>query len=138
MHGESYVTYCGKGEYVIDTSKFPELDDKSEEEVVKWLYDNQESVAINSAYEDDDPDKHVYNDYDKAYEVVPLDDPNADSATLYDYTRDSSVVWDKIKHEEDYFRFMYDIDKRKMSSEELLAEMNKKEEERIKNGNYNI
>jgi hypothetical protein len=33
---------------------------------------------------------------------------------------------------------MYDIDKRKMSSEELLAEMNKKEEERIKNGNYNI
>lgn len=25
MHGESYVTYCGKGEYVIDTDKFPEL-----------------------------------------------------------------------------------------------------------------
>ena len=118
MHGESYVTYCGKGEYVIDTSKFPELDGKSEEEVVKWLYDNQERVAINSDYEDDDPDKHLYNDYDKAYEVVPLDDSDSDSATLYDYTRDSSVVWDKIKHEEDYFRFMHNIDKRKIRSEE--------------------
>jgi hypothetical protein len=138
MHGESYVTYCGKGEYVIDTSKFPELDGKSEEEVVKWLYENQESVAVNTEYTDDDPNKHVYNNYDVTYEIVPLEKGDAETATLYDYTSDSSVIWDKIKNEEDYFRFMYDIDKRKMSSEELLDEIKKNEEERIKNGLYNI
>jgi len=138
MHGESYVTYCGKGEYVIDTSKFPELDGKNEQEVVNWLYENQEIVGVNSDYIDDDPNKHVYNDYDKAYEIVPLAEDDEESPSLYDYTRDSSVVWDKIKGEEDYFRFMYDIDKRKMSSEEIIKEIEKKNAERIINGEYNI
>jgi hypothetical protein len=138
MHGESYVTYCGKGEYVIDTSKFPELDGKSEQEVVQWLYENQESVGVNSDYIDDDPNKHSYNDYDKAYEIVPLEEDDDESPSLYDYTSDSSVVWDKIKNEEDYFRLLYDIDKRKMSSEEIIKEIEQKNAERIKNGEYNI
>ena len=138
MHGESYVTFCGKGEYVIDTSKFPELDGKSEDEVVEWLYNNQESVAVNPDYIDDDPNKHSVNDYDKALEIVPLAEGDDETPRLYDYTSDSSVIWDKIKNEEDYFRALYDIDERKKSSEEILAQFKKEEEERNKNGQYNI
>ena len=137
MHGQSYVTYCGMGEYVIDTSKFPELDGKTEDEVVKWLYDNQESVAVNTDYVDDDPNKHSVNQFDVAYEIVPLTE-HGENGTLQDYTSDASTMWDKIKNEEDYFRPLYDIDERKKSSEEILAQFKKEEEERNKNGQYNI
>ena len=137
MHGQSYVTYCGMGEYVIDTSKFPELDGKNADEVVKWLYEHQEEVGVNVDYVDDDPNKHSVNQFDVAYEIVPLTEDN-ENATLLDYTSDASTMWDKIKNEEDYFRPLYDIDEQKKSSEEILEQFRKEEQERIKNGEYNI
>ena len=124
MHGQSYVTYCGMGEYVIDTSKFPELDGKNEDEVVQWLYEHQEDVGVNADYVDDDPNKHSVNQFDIAYEIVPLTEDN-ENGTLHDYTSDASVIWDKIKNEEDYFNSLYDIDERKQSSEEMLARLRK-------------
>lgn len=99
MHGESYVTYCGKGEYVIDTDNFPQLKEMDEEQVIKWLYDHQEDVGINNEYED----VAAKREESTAYEVVPLNSENDEQPTLYDYTSDASIRWDKIKGEEEYF-----------------------------------
>lgn len=134
MHGESYVTYCGKGEYVIDTDKFPQLRGMDEEQVVKWLYDHQEEVGINDEYEDVDAEREGAT----AYEVVPIDPENEEQPTLYAYTSDAGVEWDKIKGEEDYFRLRYNMEKRDEPFEVMMARMDKEYKEKIKNGFYEI
>jgi hypothetical protein len=134
MHGESFITYCGKGEYVIDTDNFPELKGMNEDQVIKWLYEHQEDVAINSEYEDVDAEREGVT----AYEVVPLDPENEEMATLYDYTSDSSVEWDKIKNEEDYFRVRYNMATRDEPVDQMIARLDKEYQEKISNGLYEI
>lgn len=134
MHGESYVTYCGKGEYVIDTDNFPQLKGMDEEQVIKWLYDHQEEVGINNEYEDVDAEREGST----AYEVVPLDPENEEQPTLYAYTSDSSVEWDKIKNEEEYFRLRYNMNKKDEPFEVMMARVEEEYKEKIKNGLYEI
>lgn len=134
MHGESYMTYCGKGEYVIDTDNFPQLQGMSEEQVVKWLYDHQEDVGINFDYDDPNAEKERA----RAYEVVPLDPEDEEQPTLYGCTSDSSVEWDKIKNEESYFRLRYNMDKKDEPFEEMMARMDREYQEKIGNGLYEI
>lgn len=134
MHGESFVTYCGKGEYVIDTDKFPQLKGMSEEQVVQWLYNHQENVGVDSDYEDIDAEREGT----VAYEIVPLDKNDEEQPTLYDYTSDASVDWDKIKGEEEYFRLRYNMDKKDEPFEKMMARMDKEYQEKISNGLYEI
>lgn len=134
MHGESFMTYCGKGEYVIDTDNFPQLEGMDEEQVVQWLYDHQEDVGIN--YDYDDPD--AKREGARAYEVVPLDLEDEDPPTLYGCTSDASVEWDKIKGEEEYFRLRYNMETRNEPFEATMARIDKEHQEKINNGLYEI
>jgi len=134
MHGESYITYCGKGEYVIDTDKFPELQGMDEEQVIQWLYDHQEEVGVNPDYEDSDAKREGCT----AYEIIPLDPQDSEQARLYDYTSDASVEWDKIKGEEQYFRLRYNMATRDEPVDQMIARLDKEYQEKIKNGFYEI
>jgi hypothetical protein len=99
MYGESYVTYCGYEDYVMDLDKFPELKEKSREEIAKWVYDNAGELSVNYSYEDKKPREGQGN----AYEIVPYDE---NSSLLLDGLGSDGCNWDKIKHEEHYMLFI--------------------------------
>lgn len=99
MYGESFVTYCGYEDYIVDLDKFPELQGKSEEEITKWLYDNSEKLSVDFTYEDNNP----RGEMGKASEIIPYD-PEA-TVLLHDLGS-NGVTWDKIKNEEHYFVYI--------------------------------
>ena len=66
-HMEKEETVFWKGEYVIDTSQFPELKDITDDEkLMKWLWKNYKKVAVNGDYEDPDAETRGIT----AYEIV--------------------------------------------------------------------
>lgn len=95
MYGESYVTICGYEDYVIDLDKFPNLKDKSHEEIEEWVYKNKNSLGV-ADYDDPNPRNEMGN----ASEIVPLKDSEDILADTLGY---NGVTWDKIKNEERYF-----------------------------------
>jgi len=99
MYGESYVTYCGYEDYVMDLDKFPELKEKSREEIAKWVYDNSGELSVNDSYQDKNPRE----DQGNAYEIVPYDE---NLPVLLDGLGEGGCNWDKIKHEEHYMLFI--------------------------------
>ena len=52
MYGESFVTYCGFDDYVIDLENFPELQGKTGEEIAKWAYENSNKLSVDEDYDD--------------------------------------------------------------------------------------
>lgn len=134
MHGESYVTHCGKGEYIIDTDQFPELAGMNSEQVIKWLYDHQGDYGID--HDAEDPDEGSYDC--RAFHIVSLDPDNDEQGSLEGYVRDSIVEWDKIKGSEEYFRVIKHMDRKEETMEEMIARFDREHKERIANGLYEI
>lgn len=95
MYGEYYETICGYEDYVIDLDKFPNLKDKSHEEIEQWVYENKNSLGV-ADYDDPNPRNEMGN----ASEIVPLKDSEDILADTLGY---NGVTWDKIKNEERYF-----------------------------------
>lgn len=134
MHGESYMTYCGKGEYIIDTNQFPELKGMDENQVLQWLYDHRADYGIDHELEDTDREESGF----RAYHIVPLDQKNYDQGSLQGYMQDSSVEWDKIKDVREYFRLLKNMDKKEESVDDLIERINREHKEKILNGVYEI
>ena len=91
MHGESFVTYCGYGEYTLEVSDFPELEGMDGDDIADWLYDHSDEVCVDS------------EDYSK---IVPYAD---DLCTLQDAMSDATLEWDKIKGEERYINYLGEV-----------------------------
>ena len=99
MYGESYVTYCGYDDYIIDLTKFPELTGKSGEEIANWAYDNSDKLSVDYDYDDSNP----RDGQGQAFEIVPYD---AELGSLTESFGANGCNWDKIKHEEHYLRYI--------------------------------
>ena len=95
MYGESYVTICGYEDYVIDLDKFPDLKDKSHEEIEEWVYKNKNSLGVTD-YDDPNPREEMGD----ASEIIPLQPGDDILSEVLGY---NGVQWDKIKNEERYF-----------------------------------
>jgi hypothetical protein len=80
---------------VIDLDKFPDLKDKSHEEIEEWVYKNKNSLGVTD-YDDPSP----RDDMGDASEIVPLKDSEDILADTLGY---NGVKWDKIKNEKRYF-----------------------------------
>jgi hypothetical protein len=103
-HMERSVIFYGRGDYVIDTSKFPELEGMSEDDVVNWVYENQEDLGVDFSYNDTKEGRS------KANEVVPLEEDNEELGLLSECVSDSSVDWEKFGDEEHYFEARYTME----------------------------
>ena len=137
-HMEKEETVFWKGEYVIDTSQFPELKDITDDEkLMKWLWKNYKKVAVNGDYEDPDAETRGIT----AYEIVPLDKNNKEQARLYDYVTDASVVWEKNINNEDYFEVSWYMDEEEPQGEtveEMMARIHREMKEHAEAGHYEI
>lgn len=96
MYGESFVTYCGYDDYIIDLDMFPNLKDKDINEITKWLYDNSEKLCVNEDYVDNNPRSEM----GPAREIIPYNDIDI---LLIDTLGANGVKWEKIKDEDRYF-----------------------------------
>ena len=99
MYGESFVTYCGYDDYIIDLDKFSELNGKTEEEIAKWAYDNSDNLSVDYDYNDTNP----RDGQGHAFEIVPYKE---ELGSLTESFGVSGCNWDKIKHEEHYMLFI--------------------------------
>jgi hypothetical protein len=134
-HMEKEETVFWKGEYVIDTDKFPELKDiKDDAELMKWLWNNDKKVGVNGDYEDPDAERRGL----AAYEVVPLDKNNKEQARLYDYVIDSSVIWEKNIDNDAYFEVSWYMDEAQETFEEMNARIDRELKEHAESGHYEI
>lgn len=100
---ESFVTYECRGDVNLNLDIFPELKDKTNEEIQNWLNSNFDDLYIDSFNQELRKDCY-YNYTPEEWDemVVNGEDPevNVDVITLSEYWSDSGVVWDKIKSEE--------------------------------------
>lgn len=99
MYGESFVTYCGYEDYIIDLNKFPELAGKSGEEIASWAYENSNKLSADADYFDENPREKQ----GMAFEIVPYD---AELGSLTDNFGESGVNFDKIKNEKNYLLYI--------------------------------
>ena len=111
MYGESFVTYCGFDDYVIDLENFPELQGKTGEEIAKWAYENSNKLSVDEDYDDNAPRPGQGS----AYEIVPRDPELTSLTESFGY---NGMKFNKIKDEKEYMLF---IRKEKDEEDETTA-----------------
>ena len=99
MYAESFVTYCGFDDYVIDLENFPELQGKTGEEIAKWAYENSNKLSVDEDYDDNAPRPGQGS----AYEIVPRDHELTSLTESFGY---NGMKFDKIKDEKEYMLFI--------------------------------
>ena len=98
---ESYTTYECHGDININLDIFPELKDKTNEEIEQWLNDNYCSLYVHCGSGEIRKDmNYVYEPEDLEEGEVPELFEDSDVVELAEYWSNTEVVWDKIKGEE--------------------------------------
>ena len=118
---ESYITYTNKGQVKIDVNYFPQLKDKTKQEVAKWVTENIDNLYIDTYYGWVFPSKivtkeeFILNNGLEDLSGKELEDAlveegwegeyesEDDRIPLHEFFNESGVVFDKIKNEEHYF-----------------------------------
>lgn len=118
---ESFMTYVGKGEYVVDTDKFPELSGLTEEQAIEWVFKNRSKLGVDYSYDDHDKRTHDIT----AYEVVPRNKEDKEQGRLVQSMIDLGMEWEKIVNEEDNFEFIRNMDEKQETYEEMMARMDR-------------
>jgi hypothetical protein len=95
MYGESFVTYCGFDDYVVDLDNFPELQGKTGGEVSKWAFENSKNLSVDEDYSDSNPRQGQ----GPAMEIVPFDEG---LASLKESLGAKGMNFSKVKGEECY------------------------------------
>jgi hypothetical protein len=103
---ESYVTYVNKGALELDLEYFPELQGLSDEQIAKELEDGKYYVAdwSNEIMPKQLPEtisEKIKQDWTSEDGELEYDSENL--CPLWEWHRESEVVFDKIKNEESYF-----------------------------------
>jgi len=102
---ESYVTYESHGDLNLNLELFPDLKDKSDEEIQTWLNDNYSNLYVHCGsgelrwdknYIYDEADLEAYKDEGEEPEVFE----DSEVVELCEYWSNTEVIWDKIKCEE--------------------------------------
>ena len=100
---ESFTTYECHGDINLNLKHFPELQNKSNEEIQEWLNSNYDELYIDSL--SGELRKDCYYDYtpeelDEMLVNGEEREENPDVIDLLDYWSSTEVIWDKIKDEE--------------------------------------
>lgn len=100
---ESFTTYECHGDIKLNFVIFPELKDKTDQEIQTWLNENSDSLYIDCSNNELQKDQYY------TYPQEELDDMAANGEEpekddniidLQEYWSNTTVVWDKIKCEE--------------------------------------
>ena len=98
---ESYVTYEGHGHIILNFDIFPELKDKTNEEIDKYLNDNIDNLyACTNTNELRKDNMEIIDplEYEED-EEIPQPEEDPDVIELQEYWNDCECVWNKIKNE---------------------------------------
>jgi len=102
---ESYTTYECHGDLELNFDIFPDLKDKSGDEIQKWLNENYSDLYVHCGTGELRKDKnYIYSPEDLEAYKEDGEEPEAfedsEIIELYEYWSNSEVIWDKIKCEE--------------------------------------
>jgi hypothetical protein len=100
---ESFITYECRGDIKLNLDIFPELKDKTDDEIQNWLNSNFDNLYVNGFNHELRKDcYYVYSQEEWDEMTVNGEDPeiDADVIELSEYWSNTEVVWDKIKNEE--------------------------------------
>lgn len=118
---ESYVTYTNKGKVKIDVNYFPQLKNKTKEEIAEWVTINSDSLYIDCytgwlypsllVTKEEFIINYGFSDLSGKELEDALDEEGwdgeyeseTDRIPLREYFQNASVEFDKIKNEEHYF-----------------------------------
>ena len=103
---ESFITYENHGDVTLNLDYFPELKDKTDDEIQEWLNQNYSELYVHVYSNEFRKDnKIVYDEEELEYykenpDEKPESDIDEDVVELCEYWSGTEVVWDKIKCEE--------------------------------------
>jgi hypothetical protein len=100
---ESFTTYECHGDVKLNFDIFPELKDKTDQEIQTWLNENSDSLYVNTFNQELRKDcYYVFSSEEWDEMTVNGEEPeiDADVIELSEYWSNTEVIWDKIKCEE--------------------------------------
>jgi hypothetical protein len=100
---ESFTTYECHGDIKLNLDIFPELKDKTNQEIQTWLNENSGNLYIDCYSQELRKDQYyIYSQEELDDMLVNGEDPEIDDSVieLSEYWSNTEVIWDKIKCEE--------------------------------------